>query len=327
MKQRCVVCGKQPGKRDCPKRNSGLVCPTCCAKVRTDECAGCAHYANARNFAAEKHRKTGDAGWIVEINEEVEKTADDALALIDAGRLAEAEPIVRDLLALYPGNHLAHFAVGALHVQREEFDQAIACFKECVRIFPIFMEAHHNLAVAYQRKLDIPNMVRASREVVRVGNPDSPSVLEAGAFLRRFEQQTRTHDGIGTDDYLKAGDLFDKGLAYMEKGDSAKALDYFDRSAAVNPHNAPVQGNRGICLARLGRRGESLDAFDKALEVDPKYELAMINRLATERLPEGESLPAGPVKVIDYAKEYPLQNKSLIREMYEKVVKGNRGTQ
>lgn len=42
-----------------------------------------------------------------------------------------------------------------------------------------------------------------------------------------------------------------------------------------NEKNAPTHENIGICLAQLGRKSEALAALDRALEIDPEYEVAM----------------------------------------------------
>ncbi len=52
-----------------------------------------------------------------------------------------------------------------------------------------------------------------------------------------------------------------------------------------------------------------MTAFDKALEIDPNYELAILNKAATESLREGEVLDGG-VGITNYYKEYGMKNRS-----------------
>ena len=70
-----------------------------------------------------------------------------------------------------------------------------------------------------------------------------------------------------------------------------------------------IYGNLGICHAQLGRKSEALAAFDKALEPDSQYELAMVNKAMTETLAEGEKLD-NKVKTVEYYKDFPMQNRS-----------------
>jgi Tfp pilus assembly protein PilF len=59
----------------------------------------------------------------------------------------------------------------------------------------------------------------------------------------------------------------------------------------------------GICYAKLGKKEQAMTAFDKALEIDPNYELAILNKAATESLKEGEVLDGG-VGMTNYYKEF-----------------------
>jgi lipoprotein NlpI len=64
-------------------------------------------------------------------------------------------------------------------------------------------------------------------------------------------------------------------------------------------------------LCEYTQEQEALEAFDRALELDPRYELALVNRKMVASLEEGQSL-AGDVKSVEYYKDYPFQNRSYI---------------
>lgn len=49
-----------------------------------------------------------------------------------------------------------------------------------------------------------------------------------------------------------------------------------------------LYGNIDICQVQLSWKSNALAAFDKALELDPKYEPGMVNKAMTEALVEGE---------------------------------------
>ena len=55
----------------------------------------------------------------------------------------------------------------------------------------------------------------------------------------------------------------------------------------------------GICYAKMGKKRAALAAFEKALEIDPKYEPAILNKATTEELKEGQCLSAD-LKVTRY---------------------------
>ena len=67
----------------------------------------------------------------------------------------------------------------------------------------------------------------------------------------------------------------------------------------------------------LGEKQKALEEFDKALELDPAYEPAIINKHAVSSLDDNEKLPqekhGGSV---EYYKEFSVKKKSLIETLF-----------
>ena len=61
-------------------------------------------------------------------------------------RSAELEPLLRQALALQPGDPVVHNNLGQVLVQRGELQQAEACFQEAVQLDPAYPQALTNLA-------------------------------------------------------------------------------------------------------------------------------------------------------------------------------------
>lgn len=76
----------------------------------------------------------------------------------------------------------------------------------------------------------------------------------------------------------------------------------------------------GICYAHLGKKQEALAAFDKALELDPDYEPAILNRSIVNSLKKGEKLGAEFVAIEYYKdrteKKRPLKER--LSKLFEK---------
>jgi len=88
----------------------------------------------------------------------------------------------------------------------------------------------------------------------------------------------------------------------------------------INKRHPQSYGNLGLCYAQLGRKSEALEAFDKAIEIDPKYEPAIFNRAVIESLDEGEKLEPEGFMSIDYYKDYPLKKKSFVESIHSKLL-------
>jgi tetratricopeptide (TPR) repeat protein len=203
-------------------------------------------------------------------------------------------------------------------INDQNFDEAIDCFKEAVNLKPDFTEAHFNLGVAYQDQVKVPEMVLAYRNVIHHGEPGNELISHAEDILNTIEEQLKESDGITLDEYIESYNIFDQGVTYMDTRDWENAIIKFDETIDITPNHPQVYGNIGICYASLGKKEEALDAFDKALKIDPEYEPALLNREIVTSLKEGECLN-NEVKAIEYYMDYPRKNKSFIQEYADEL--------
>lgn len=301
-KQKCVVCNKTKGKRGCKLNDSMLVCPVCCAEIRSSECEGCSYYKAAEKYKVSKFQNTGDKKFLINVDESIDSEVDKALELVEKDQMDQALAILEVLYEKHPEYHMVQYGMGILNAFKKNNDKAIECFKKAIEIFPYFVEAHFNLGVAYQKKLDMANTVLSMQKVVEIGNPGEPHVMHAKKMMRNLEQSFMKNDGVSLDDYMKNQSVFEHAVAEMEAGRLEHAIEGFMKSLKVMKNHPQSHGNLGICLAKLGKKEEALKAFDKTLEIDPAYEVAAYNKSLTEKLKEGEVL-GGKIGSVDYYKE------------------------
>ena len=318
MKKKCPVCNRAKGKRGCRFHEMKTVCPRCCADIRNADCAPCSYYSAAEKYQAEKYQKSGGRSFVVEIDEKIEKQVDQALGDIEENRLINAESSLTPLLKAYPDNHYVNYGMGAYYAFKGKNKEAIHHFKKAVEGFPYFVEAHYNLGVAYQKEIDIANLVRSFREVVRLGDPDDFIVTEAKEMLASIERMVRDVNGSDLDTFIKAQKIFEKGVQLMENGKWEQAIDAYEESLTLNTSTPQPHGNLGLCYARLGRKEDAIKSLDRALEIDPNYELALVNRMHTQRLEPGEVLDP-PIRIVEYYKDYTQKNKSYIKELADEM--------
>jgi len=308
---KCSICGKRKGKRICLRQQDTLICSLCCGVNRDESCAGCEHHAHAQAYQASRSGRGAppDGHYIIEINPEVEDAVNAALELAERGKTGEARRAIDELRREHPRNHLVCYAVGTLYAVEGNHTEAIEWFDKSIAIYPYFLEAHFNRAVAYQKQLDVGNAIRAYQKVVEIGDPKEPCVKQARSFIDDFGKSIKRSDGVDLETYLESEDEFDRAYALMEAGEWKQALKGFQAAAAKTDHNAPTHGNIGICHAQMGQKAAALAAFDRALEIDPTYEPAMTNRAGAERMTEGRPQQAKFARV-DYAREKVLKERS-----------------
>jgi tetratricopeptide (TPR) repeat protein len=97
------------------------------------------------------------------------------------------------------------------------------------------------------------------------------------------------------------------------------AIDLFRRVLSTDPKHVQSWGNLGLAYAGIGERGKALECLDKALELDPEYEIAAVNRIGIEKMREGERLE-GKIDSVDYYRDYKVRGKkSYIAEILGNV--------
>jgi len=301
---RCTNCGLSKAKRICYAEKERHLCPVCCAKIRSDACSGCAHYRAAADYRSDQRQENK---FITRIDPDLDDECDDALALIESGNLAQGEARMQALFKRHPDYHLVQYGMGVCCIQQENFQEAAEYFRSAVEIFPYFVEAHFNLGMVCLKLVDIPGMIAAFREVVRVGGDDE-LVAEARGQIDNLERYIREQNGISLDAFLKNKDIFDAALQKLEAGEYADARDLFNRVLSVEPAHMQSWGNLGLAHAGLGETVRALECLNKALAIDPDYEVAIVNKALVERLAVGERLE-GNIKSIDYTREYRVKEK------------------
>src|SRR5256885_10641092 len=96
-----------------------------------------------------------------------------AVALLQAGRLDEAEPLVRRALNNAPQNPDAHNLLGAILDQRGRSTEAEREYREALRLNPSSITAQANLGVLYARSHRREQAIQAFESVLRAA-PDHP---------------------------------------------------------------------------------------------------------------------------------------------------------
>ena len=312
VKAKCPQCGTGKARRTCPREGNAEICSQCCASLRSIECGDCVHYESTWNYEARRAVSSGvppEGEFFIEINPEVTAAVNDTLAQAERGHSEKAMATLTGLLRDHPRNHEVAFGIGVVHAFHGEHRKAIEWFDKAIAIYPYSLESYINKAVAHQKMLDIPDCVRAYQKVVGMGDARDLEVAAARSFIADFAATIRRTEGVSLDAYLKAGDHFNHAFALMEGEDWQGALEGFQAAAALNDRSAPCHGNMGLCYGYLGQKAKGMAALDRALELDPEYEPARRNRIALEKMEEGEPLENITFAVVNHGLEGLMKNR------------------
>jgi tetratricopeptide (TPR) repeat protein len=135
---------------------------------------------------------------------------------------------------------------GTDSLAKGKLDEAVAQFKEAVKLNPEDEDAHYNLALAFARK---ENRDAAKKEY-----------LEA---LRIYPDYAEAHNNLGN--------------LLVSEGKFTEAVEHFQATLKISPENASAHNNLGNALARQGKVNEAIASFSEALRLKPDYIEARFN--------------------------------------------------
>lgn len=69
-------------------------------------------------------------------------------------------------------------------------------------------------------------------------------------------------------------ELVEKGQSLMNDGKYDDALGFFEQALLLNQNDPDLWNHKGIALRSLGRYEESMDCFNKSLEIEPRDKFA-----------------------------------------------------
>ncbi len=314
----CVVCSSKKGKRICQIHSEEYICPRCCAQLRNAACEGCRYYVQAGQYSSKK-KSTVYPEILMRIDPEVDEAVEQALLLVERGFIKAAEKKLSELLEYAEDIYTVQYGMGVVRAFQNRHDEAISRFDKALEIYPYFIESWYNKAVAHKEKLDIGNMIRSFKKVIEYGDPQDKYVVQSKHLLSDFERHIQEENGIALDQYLLAEEKFREAFKQMEKKSWEKAALLFKESIALNPGHPQSFGNLGLCYAYLGHKEEAFAAFDQALELDPDYEPAQINRDILLRLDkQGKDFSKTEIRSIEYYREQELKKSSKLSRFFSR---------
>lgn len=239
--------------------------------------------------------------------------------MVEAGNVEAGETIIRSLMKENADLYSIHFAMGTIHGVKEQHDEAIACFDKSIAIYPYFIDCWFNRALTAQKKMDIIEMIASLRKVIELGEKSDEVVVMAKGLLGNFEQITYKETGLELDDYIGSLKQFNDAFELMQNRQWEKAIAGYKDVIITNSTAPQAFGNMALCYAHLNENEKAIEAFDKAIAIDPLYEPAIINKEILKKtiargLEFSETQPQ--TKVIEYMKDYSVEDNKLLMNDY-----------
>jgi predicted O-linked N-acetylglucosamine transferase (SPINDLY family) len=220
-------------------------------------------------------------------------TIDQALEIAvehhQAGRLAEAEAIYRQVLAHDPGQAHALHLLGVLACQTGHHQAAIELIRHAIAVAPAVAEFHSNLGESYRLSGQSDAAVASLHRALALDAGSAAAYNHLGMALRDCHQPDEAAVAYERAIALRP-DLAEAhnnlGILLREQGRPDAAIAAFERAIAVRSEYAGAHSNLGNALWDSGRRGAALAAFERAIALQPDLAEAQ-NNLGTALRHEG----------------------------------------
>ncbi len=98
-----------------------------------------------------------------------------AVALINQGKLQEAEEIYRDLIAAGTRNHIVYGNMAAICGMQGRSDELIELLKKALQLKPDYSDAHNNLGIALKEQGNLDAAIASYNTALQL-NPNDPRV-------------------------------------------------------------------------------------------------------------------------------------------------------
>ena len=178
-----------------------------------------------------------------------------------AGRLAEAEALYRQILAVDPRHADALHLLGALAHQVGRNDVAVGLIRQAIAVNPDYPEAYNNLGVALRDHGQLDEAIASYRRAIAL-RPD----------------YSDAHNNLGT--------------AMRDRGQLDEAIASCRQAIAYQPNSPEAHNNLGTALVDQGQVPEAIASYRRAIALRSDYPEAH-NNLGTILGDQGQLEEAG----------------------------------
>jgi predicted O-linked N-acetylglucosamine transferase (SPINDLY family) len=211
----------------------------------------------------------------------------EALREYDAGRLREAEMLLREILTL-DANHADGLHLLGLITHRDgQYDAAAEWIRKAIAANGKVAAYYSNLGNALQAQGSLDEAVAQYKQALELHPKYAVACHNLGCAL----QAQRKWDEAAT--YYERGIALDPGrveahvnldICLREQGRLEEAVACCERALALRPKDAEACNRLGFALQAQGRFGEALVEYKRATALRPAYDEAVWNRSLVELL-------------------------------------------
>lgn len=203
-----------------------------------------------------------------------------ALRHHQAGQFAQALAAYREVLKLIPRHPDAQNNVGIVLAAMGHREEALAAYRRTVDLKPDFAAGHYNLGHALRELGRQEEALAAYRRAIELDPGFARSHNNLGIILRdlgRHEEAVAAYLRAIEVDPAYADAHSNLGVTLHALGRYEEAVAACRRALELEPDHAEANNNLGIALAALGRLEEAEAAYRRAIQLKADYATAYNN--------------------------------------------------
>jgi choline-sulfatase len=265
--------------------------------------------ASSNSLSEEERKKLASLGYVASgVKPTVRKDAprpadmaplfpilDKASGLFVRSEYVEAIPLLEKIQAADPYNLDAALRLASAHSALGHEQKAMAAFRKAEEIAPKSNDVRTYLALHYARGAEWEKAVPMLEQLV-VTYPDRVPILEALAVIRerqqRFDDALTLRQKIYTLRTPGAGELVKMGELAMQLGQTATAIEAFEKARLAQPETFTHDLELGVLYLDAGRLQDARNALDHIPAMSPAYPMALFKRAQVSVLLHEPDAPA-----------------------------------
>lgn len=238
--------------------------------------------------------------WIPKSDSHIEEELERAMQIISDGDLDEAKRVLEDLEIRYPDDPIVLYNLGMCYSDLGDLNFAIDTLSKCIKLVPMYSNAHVALGVAYTRKGMLDESEMNLRKAIEL-DKNNPFAYRNLAVV------------LGT------------------KGNYVSSAENFKFAYDLDPENPHILYGLGLSNQNLGNKTDAAIYYEKLIDIGTPKELVKLakeglNEISHESLKTYDSRPEAVFYCLSAIKKFEHISIDEIKQIaFEIAEKGMQG--
>ena len=192
-------------------------------------------------------------------------------------------------IEINPDNKEAHYALGHVYAQRQDYSKAIESFKKAIAIDPVYSEAHNYLGKGYEALGRDAEAILAYQEALKNLQYTTPQLpyWNLGLIYVRQKQYDQALEAFQQARKIEPANgvvLAKMAETSLQKGDVEKALFFLKEAVAITPSDPIAHYQLAVFYLEKGPREFASAEFEKVISLAPQSKEAEAAQKSLETL-------------------------------------------